>query len=146
MAYMGSVHWRAALFGQRSLASWSLRSLGFGALMLGWTQCGGRDHERACTDIVGEAGDAIQAAQRHADRTCAQDSDCFIFDFSISCIQQCTSGFGAAAAAAESTLESDNVALEQGYCRQLMRPHCKEYWLKTLRVALRVSVHSKRSA
>src|SRR3954469_14716005 len=117
----------SALLMERSLASRSLRSLGFGALLLGWIQCGGGGEQRACTDIIQEAGGAIDDAQRHADRTCTQDSECFLFDFSISCIQQCTSGIGAAAAAVEATLKADNATLEERYCTQLARPDCNAY-------------------
>jgi hypothetical protein len=107
----------------RRCVSWS----SLASLVLAGAHCGGGDEGRACTDIVQAAEGAIQDAQRRADRSCTQDSDCFIFDFGVSCIQQCTSGLGAAAMAAQSTLEAENAALQKQYCTQLARPDCKRY-------------------
>jgi len=114
---------------QRLLAS-RLRAVGGGALLLGWIQCGGgsdTDDQRACTEIIQEAGGAVQDALLHADRTCTQDSDCILFDFSLSCLNECTSEQAAASSTTESALTAENAALAGRYCPQLARPDCEAY-------------------
>jgi hypothetical protein len=105
------------------------RWAGFGVLALAWAHggLGCDDDERPCTDMIQQAESAIEAAQAHADRACTQDGDCFIFDFAIRCIQQCSSGLGAAAISAEPTLEAEHAALEKRDCTQLARPDCQRY-------------------
>lgn len=104
-----------------------LRWIALGAV-LGWVQCGGSDDEPAtgepaCAQIIHEAYGEIDQVRARADRVCAQDSDCTLFDFDIGCTHGCGQ-FYAIVASAESMLKAEHGSLEDRYCMRLARPDC----------------------
>jgi hypothetical protein len=107
-----------------------LHWIAFG-VVLGCVQCGGSDDqaatdEPACAEIIHEAYGEIEGVRARADRACAQDSDCTLFDFDIGCTHGCGQVY-AIAASAESTVEAEHGSLEDRYCMQLARPDCARY-------------------
>jgi hypothetical protein len=76
-----------------SLVPGWLRWMALG-VVLAWVQCGGADDnpatdEPACAEIIQAAYGEIEEVRAMADRACARDNDCTLFDFGI----DCTHGF-----------------------------------------------------
>jgi hypothetical protein len=100
-------------------------------VVLAWVQCGGADDnpatdEPACAEIIQAAYGEIEAVRAMADRACARDNDCTLFDFGIDCTHGCGLVYPIAASA-ESTLEAGHGSVQDRYCRQLARPDCARY-------------------
>lgn len=115
---------------KRALVSGWLRWIALGAV-LGGVQCGGSDdkpvtNEPACAEIIHKAYGEIEEVRSRADRGCARDADCTLFDFDISCTHGCGQVY-AIAASAESTLDAEHGSLEDSHCTRLARPDCARY-------------------
>ena len=105
-----------------------LRLLSVGVLSCVWMHCGGDDtqeEEPSCGDIARQSLSGIESAEEAANRSCAQDSDCSLFNFALPCIPACTGDILSVATSSLSELETEKRSRVEKYCEQVERSHCE---------------------